>query len=459
MTGIPRVVRNLARHGPEAGRALGVPVIAVAFSSGVWRRVDSARLRAAPMPVRRWATVGRERARRVRHWVKRRLGLMPPAGTSASPAGAPAARTEGEAARPERRRGPMSRWWRRVRHRVEAGLCQGLCERLEVGRGDLLVLPECLATVDIEGAVVRARADGARVAVVMYDLIPVLHPETTSPDTPGRFAGLLRITREHADVVASISRATRDAFAGWLAEEKEGGRPAAWPALTWFHLGADLEGRGPQRGGREGRARPTVAGGISRAGHAGMILMVGTIEPRKGHGLMLDACERLWRADPEGAGPVLCVIGSVGWRVEALHARLLEHAEHGRRLLVINDASDAELERAYAAARLVVMPSRAEGFGLPVVEALARGIPVLASDLAVHREIGGDRCTYLPSGDAAAWAGAIDAHLRGPARRVEGFAWPDWAASTRHMIAGLLGVRPEQGDPHAPEPRRVVAPA
>jgi len=81
---------------------------------------------------------------------------------------------------------------------------------------------------------------------------------------------------------------------------------------------------------------------------------------------------------------------------------------------VCSGVDDAELARLYAGALAVVVPSRHEGFGLPVVEALAYGTPVVASDLPALREVGGDATRYAPAGDASAFAGELIALAADP---------------------------------------------
>ena len=75
--------------------------------------------------------------------------------------------------------------------------------------------------------------------------------------------------------------------------------------------------------------------------------------------------------------------------------RVERHRELGKRLFCFTDLNDAELDYSYARSKALVYPSIAEGFGLPIVEALQHGRPVLASDTPVHREVGGDFCEYF----------------------------------------------------------------
>ncbi|HUJ74292.1 MAG TPA: glycosyltransferase, partial [bacterium] len=95
----------------------------------------------------------------------------------------------------------------------------------------------------------------------------------------------------------------------------------------------------------------------------------------------------------------------------------------------------AGLALAYAQAQGLVFASQAEGFGLPLVEALHHGLPVFASDLPVLREVAGPHARYFPRGDAAALAELLAAHVQaGAPRSAAAVAWPDWEQSTGEFL-------------------------
>ncbi len=126
------------------------------------------------------------------------------------------------------------------------------------------------------------------------------------------------------------------------------------------------------------------------------------------------------------------MIGQRGWEAEHAHA-LLDRSELLRRhVRELNDCGDAEMARYIAGAKALLMPSFAEGFGLPVVEALQLGTPVIASDLPVFREIAGDIPLYLDPTDGAGWEQAIVGFLGRSTERdrqlaaMRGFRAPDW---------------------------------
>ncbi len=133
-------------------------------------------------------------------------------------------------------------------------------------------------------------------------------------------------------------------------------------------------------------------------------LVCGAIEPRKNLGMLLDVWQQLGRGG--GAVPFLVVAGALARGGVPIQARLRAAGGH---VVPIANLSTPGLRRLMEGARALLMPSLAEGFGLPVIEALALGTPVLASDLPAHREAGGGFATYLDPTDRAAWSAAVAA--------------------------------------------------
>ena len=130
------------------------------------------------------------------------------------------------------------------------------------------------------------------------------------------------------------------------------------------------------------------------------LLFVGNVEPRKGLPTLVRA-HAAARAADRGVPP-LALVGPAGWG-DAWQGATPRPAD----VLRLGYLSDADLLPVVAGAVALCLPSRYEGFGLPVLEALACGRPVLASDLPVHREVGGRQPVYLPVGDVDAWSQAL----------------------------------------------------
>ena len=174
------------------------------------------------------------------------------------------------------------------------------------------------------------------------------------------------------------------------------------------------------------------------------VLMVGTLEPRKGHDLLLRAfaCSGLQDVDIVFAGPT-------AGREQHLRA-LARRLGIVERLKILGYVDDGVLSRLYADAALLCMPSLGEGFGLPALEALAAGLPVLASDLPAMREVAGDAATLVPAGDVGALRDALkrllaDGQLRAELRqrglrRAAAFTWEATAEATVQAYHEALGI-------------------
>lgn len=268
----------------------------------------------------------------------------------------------------------------------------------------------------------RIRAGGGEIVTCIFDLIPELHPYACHEATPPRYGAWLRRALVESDAFLAISRTVAEELAAYVVARKLPHRPGL--KIGWFHLGADLAAP-PADHPRE-RIAAAVAGG------APAFLMVGTIEPRKGHHVALDAFDALWA---KGVDARLVIVGRRGWLEEALVAAIEGHREKDRRLFWFNDADDRELSWLYARVRALILPSYAEGFGLPIVEAARHGRAVICSDIPVFREVGREGALYFPVNDAPALAATIEDFLSGRKTADPGKALNvAWAESARRIV-------------------------
>jgi glycosyltransferase involved in cell wall biosynthesis len=169
-----------------------------------------------------------------------------------------------------------------------------------------------------------------------------------------------------------------------------------------------------------------------------VILTVGTIEPRKDHLCLLDAMEIVWNAYPEAR---LDIVGRPGWLADEI-IRRIHHAQRKRNVRWLSNADDVLLEQCYAAATVFAYPARYEGFGLPVLEAMARGLPIVASDAATLTEVTAGAAIHTPVGDSDALGHALVDLLDCQQARAERaecglersrvFSWTKTAAATLH---------------------------
>jgi len=307
-------------------------------------------------------------------------------------------------------------------------------ETIVPGDGDTLVLLDTWWNRgNIWPAVAQARHHGAVIGVVAYDLLPVTHPEYFKPDLSDAFAASLNIALEQGDYFIAISDAVRDQLRDYALRL---GPPRQFRRASFsaFRLGSTLD-----MVQRKSRVRETVRSAFRDDAGARPYLTVGTIEPRKNHVLLLDAFEQIWARYPDAR---LCLVGRIGWLCDDLVRRVVRHPRFERSLFMFNDLSDSELAYCYQHAKAFVFPSHAEGFGLPIVEALQHGLPTLVSDIPVHREVARDFCTYFDPQSPAVLAQIvcdIESTGRFPAvRQPDEFALPTWAESTREFLGKCL---------------------
>lgn len=262
----------------------------------------------------------------------------------------------------------------------------------------LLMLDSSWAQYSEFGAVFEnIRGHGGRVVTVIYDLVPLLHPDlVVSALSEGLFEIWLRRALIESDGLICISKAVADEVVTYVRDNDLPYRDGL--RVGWWHLGSNL----PVGSGPTDTSRPALARFLK--GTAPVFLMVGTIEPRKRHATALEAMERLWEA---GSDARLLIMGREGWNVKEFVAQLRGHREAGHRLLWVEGPTDAELGHGYDSATALLFPSIYEGYGLPVVEAARMGLGSICSDIPVLHEVGGEGAIYVPPDDAVAWAATI----------------------------------------------------
>ncbi|MET3652774.1 glycosyltransferase family 4 protein [Dyella japonica] len=267
---------------------------------------------------------------------------------------------------------------------------------------------------------------GVGMHFVVHDLLPISLPEAFHPFARNLFVGWLQQACSIADGLHCVSAATATQLRQWLDRNPLPYQFGERPEVGSFHLGVDAIAIA------EPLAPPT---GLSDAmSKRRTLLMVGTLEPRKGHAQALDAIERLWA---EGRDINLVIVGRVGWMVEALVRRLEKHEERDQRLFWLDNADDGLLESVYRSATALLAPSLGEGYGLPLIEAAHRGLPVLARDIPVFREVVGDYADYFNASSPEELATAITDWLNSPPGRRKSAPWPTWDQSGA-ALAGLI---------------------
>jgi glycosyltransferase involved in cell wall biosynthesis len=290
-------------------------------------------------------------------------------------------------------------------------------------------------------------------AVVVHDLAILRTPEHFTLRKRLLLQSMLRQSVAAASVVATVSEASQRDIVELLGVARE--RIALLPCAA--HPSCRP-------------AEPAVVAAV-RARHAlsrPYVLTVGTLEPRKDLPTLLRSFDRLGFVAP---GHDLVVVGGRGWQDRQLVRALRQRRENGR-VRWLGYVDEADLAGLYTGADVFVSASVLEGFGLPALEAMTCGTPVIASDVAALREVCGDAARFVPPGDDAAFAQAIVQTLRDrdgtDAARAAGlargahFSWTSTAEAlwARARVRGPARVRrggsargaPAEIRPHLPPP-------
>ncbi|MFG1427505.1 glycosyltransferase [Roseixanthobacter glucoisosaccharinicivorans] len=253
-------------------------------------------------------------------------------------------------------------------------------EAIAFAPGDVLFCPGFWHEMEFS-AYRRASAAGAEIVFLVHDILPALLPNFYQYPWRLKFERALiqaLALGGHFYAVSGQSLDDLRDFARWHGTQVHGS-----VAYNGFERGRD----------GQGASAPVLLSDARRAVLARRPwLMVGTVEPKKGHRDAVATFERLWR---EGYERPLVIIGRRGWMSEDMLEIICGSPWYGQRLFWYQDLGDAEVAAHYAGAHALLFASVAEGFGLPPLEAATRGLPVLARDIPVVRELLGAAGCYF----------------------------------------------------------------
>ena len=233
--------------------------------------------------------------------------------------------------------------------------------------------------LDEDWLVALKRDASARIVTMIHDMIPLDTPQFQTAASVQRFERRIRSAGAASDVIIANSAATAERVKAWFKVWNHGTRVEP----IWLGVPA---------------ARPASA----RQGDS-YFLMLGTIEPRKNHRVVLDA----WHAMAPTERPILHIVGARGWENADVFETLDTSPLMGTSIFEHGPLPDDRTAALLAGSSGLLFPSLAEGFGLPVLEALQVGVPVLANRLPVIEELAGNSVLYIDSHDANTWATII----------------------------------------------------
>jgi len=282
--------------------------------------------------------------------------------------------------------------------------------------------------------------------VTVHDLTFFDHPDWHERSKVGFFRRAIRKAADRADVLVCVSHATARRLEDLLQPRAQVVVAPHGIDHAQFHPGPAAGAAGDA--GAAGADTVLLAGAGIRPPY---VAFLGTVEPRKGLDLLVAAFDRVAEAHPEHR---LVVAGGQGWGAGPVESAISAMA-HPSRLVRTGYLADEVVPALLRQASVVVYPARAEGFGLPVVEAMACGTPVITTAGSVMDELADGAAATFPAEDVTALAGLIDSALSGSSGRereesvrrgIEVAFRYTWAASAEaHVTAYRLAIREGAG--------------
>ncbi|WP_434722318.1 glycosyltransferase family 4 protein [Mesorhizobium sp. RIZ17] len=312
-------------------------------------------------------------------------------------------------------------------------------DKYNLSPGDhLLLMNNDWAHTDIEVISREARPAGAKLIVLLNDIIPIQFPEWYRPHDVKRFTDYVNLAVGLADrFILTSRRVTSDV------EDYAAKLGVHLPELRHVPLGCDSA--------RKSKADGGLPDGIETDRY---ILFVSTIEPRKNHSLLMDVWRRLvLDGTVARSGMKLVFVGRSGWMVDGVLAKLHSHPDYGKSLVHLDNVDDATLSRLYRNSAFCVYPSLYEGYGLPPVEALAYEKALIASTGGAIAEVVGSSGLCLDPLDIEGWENAMREWIISPAARApyeakaREFVARSWEQAGRETLEATLAPFPDEVRP------------
>lgn len=310
--------------------------------------------------------------------------------------------------------------------------------------GDILLGLDYSGGVLIEAAKSKLfhkyRTFGVKVYFMIHDILPIVMPDVFPPGTEKGFTEWLNVLTKF-DGVVCISSAVASDYTRWLKDAGlfESLNSSGYEILVSHH-GADLDNSAPTLG-----IPPEAKKLIEKLGHAPTFLMVGTIEPRKGHLQTIKAFTKLWS---EGVAANLLIVGREGWKQLPEESRrnipetietIKNHKQLGHQLFWLDGISDEYLEKIYSCSTCLIAASYGEGFGLPLIEAAQHDLPIIARDIPVFKEVIGEYAFYfqdtknsnIMAESISEW---LSLYKSSSILKSTGLSWFSWSNSAMNLL-------------------------
>lgn len=292
----------------------------------------------------------------------------------------------------------------------------------------------------------RLKENGVKIAVFFHDVLAITNPQYAHQNTMFFFMEYAGAHMIYADLIITSTETTLNEI-NTLAddlglEEKKG-------IVVTF--GSDFKKDEKE----EDIVSPFVINKMKNKKYA---LIVGTIEPRKNHAVALRAFDK--RLFDRGLSLVFA--GRFGWNIDEFKKEIENHPQFNKKLVHFSGANDATIDYLYKNAYVTLFPTFNEGFGLPLIESIERGTPLIASDCPVLKEIGRDFCKYFEPTDEDKLISCVENLLDDPQEyqktkdHLKNYVAVTWDESADKMAEALLTLKDESDYTISPIKQMVI---
>ncbi|MBP6281745.1 MAG: glycosyltransferase family 4 protein [Leptotrichiaceae bacterium] len=261
-------------------------------------------------------------------------------------------------------------------------------EKIEIQKNDIFFMPE----FQVRGVQIKndhpyaneLRKNNNNCYAVVYDLLPIEFPNFFEIDTSRNFKKYIFELINNYSGILTDSKSVADELINFHNSNSKNIKNRDLK-IGFFHLG------------QNSFDEINLTGINSKLvtlfnTEQSVYLMVGTIEPRKGHELVLKSFESMWEKGFEGK---LCIMGHIGWKMEEFLEKIKKHNQYEKKIFIIEASSDSEIYFAYSKASALIQASAGEGFGLPIIEAAIHNLPIICSDIPVFHEVSNDFAIFF----------------------------------------------------------------
>lgn len=252
---------------------------------------------------------------------------------------------------------------------------------VKFSKGDILILIDETWQHNNYKEFKKLKEIGVKIVVLIYDLIPLTDSKYCSYELSEALKDWYEKAPKYIDKYIAISKYVKKELFTYLSKSPDYLQSKSFDFCY-------LSGNFSKTRGKGIRVDESFKKIFSKK----VFLTVSTLEARKNHQYALDAFELLWEKEME---VIYLIIGSKGRDSKKLVDRILSHQEYSKKLYYFESIEDQTLIYAYSNCEAVISPSIVEGFGLPIVEAFCFNKNVLASDIPIYREVGGDSVSYF----------------------------------------------------------------